>query len=304
MAVLYCAGYGCPRSISVSAIPGGNPYALENPEDFSVVYSVCVDCKAHFCDRCAPAARDKPRGAVRCRKCTGELVDGQEWERSGKSRYPEAVLRYNEAAKHRNDGDNGRAVAALDKAIALRPGFAAAYTLKGLALRDLGRHPDAVAAFDMAISVDPLNIEAMAEKGWTFGQQQPVQALAAYEMAMAVEPRFLLAQLVRATVLNTLGRYEEALRAVDQAIAIEQRKRYVGTVNYARSRLFGTKAMILVNLGRNEECLAAVDISIDSGPDSALNYQVKALALERLGRLEEARSIRRIEEQARRRSET
>ncbi|EIV92659.1 tetratricopeptide repeat protein [Frankia sp. QA3] len=300
--LLFCGGYGCPRSISISVIPGGNPTALENPDEFSIVYSVCMDCRAHFCDRCAPAARDRPRGTVRCRRCTGELVDGQGWERQGKSRHPEAVLRYNEAAKHREDGANELVVAVLDKAIALRPKFAAAHTLKGRALRDLGRNPDAVAAFDMAILIDPLNIEAMLEKGWTLGHQQPGPALAAYEMAVAVEPRFLLAQLERASILNTLGRYEEALRVVDQAIAIEQGKLYVGQVGYARSRAFGTKAMILVNFGRDQECLAAVDIAIDSGPDFPLNYKVKALALERLGRVEEARLARRIEEEILRRS--
>lgn len=46
-----CAG-GCVRMISVSNIPGGNPVAKSDPENWAVSYGRCESCKAHWCDRC------------------------------------------------------------------------------------------------------------------------------------------------------------------------------------------------------------------------------------------------------------
>src|SRR5689334_1494008 len=46
-----CAG-GCVRMISVSAIPGGNPVAKNDPENWALDYGRCETCKSHYCDRC------------------------------------------------------------------------------------------------------------------------------------------------------------------------------------------------------------------------------------------------------------
>lgn len=38
--------------ISVSAIPGGNPVAKNDPENWALDYGKCATCNAHWCDRC------------------------------------------------------------------------------------------------------------------------------------------------------------------------------------------------------------------------------------------------------------
>lgn len=38
--------------ISVSAIPGGNPVAKNDPENWALDYGKCAACNAHWCDRC------------------------------------------------------------------------------------------------------------------------------------------------------------------------------------------------------------------------------------------------------------
>ncbi|MGE0787779.1 MAG: hypothetical protein AB7S26_19040 [Sandaracinaceae bacterium] len=76
MPVFSCQGPDCRRLISVSAIPGGNPTALAEPEKFAVVHERCTACGARFCDRClepggacldcgAPTARPDPDEARR-----------------------------------------------------------------------------------------------------------------------------------------------------------------------------------------------------------------------------------------------
>jgi hypothetical protein len=38
--------------ISVSAVPGGNPVAKDDPENWAMDYGKCATCNAHYCDRC------------------------------------------------------------------------------------------------------------------------------------------------------------------------------------------------------------------------------------------------------------
>lgn len=49
--------------ISVSAIPGGNPVAKNDPENWALEYGRCATCNAHWCDRCL-----KKLGAANCPK--------------------------------------------------------------------------------------------------------------------------------------------------------------------------------------------------------------------------------------------
>jgi len=52
MPVMNCAGPDCSRLISVSAIPGGNPTALAEPEHWAVQWRHCKTCHKYWCDRC------------------------------------------------------------------------------------------------------------------------------------------------------------------------------------------------------------------------------------------------------------
>lgn len=52
MPVMNCTGPDCGRLISVSAIPGGNPTALADPEHWAVQWRHCKSCGKYWCDRC------------------------------------------------------------------------------------------------------------------------------------------------------------------------------------------------------------------------------------------------------------
>jgi uncharacterized tellurite resistance protein B-like protein len=52
MPVAYCSGREpCDRLISISAVPGGNPAALAEPETYACEWALC-SCNAYTCDRC------------------------------------------------------------------------------------------------------------------------------------------------------------------------------------------------------------------------------------------------------------
>ncbi|MCC6526269.1 MAG: hypothetical protein IT373_26720 [Polyangiaceae bacterium] len=62
MPVFGCSGtQPCDRMISVSAVPGGNPAALADPEGYANVWTFCPSCKAYTCDRCLPKQQNRCR---------------------------------------------------------------------------------------------------------------------------------------------------------------------------------------------------------------------------------------------------
>lgn len=50
----------CSRFISLSTLPGGNPVALANPEEWSITYGFCRRCTKYFCDRCCSTSKHCP----------------------------------------------------------------------------------------------------------------------------------------------------------------------------------------------------------------------------------------------------
>ena len=75
MPVYTCAGTAgkpCPRLISVSSIPGGNPAALAEPEAWAVSYMKCA-CGVMVCDRCLGGAPETWAGR-KCPKCEKPLI--------------------------------------------------------------------------------------------------------------------------------------------------------------------------------------------------------------------------------------
>jgi len=114
-----------------------------------------------------------------------------------------------------------RALASLDRALALQPGSADAWRYRGSALTTLGRDEEALAAFEAALARNPM--DASAQSG--IGRVQFIlrgdfaRAVVAYERALALNPRagWSALQLAHcATLLRDLARAEAvARRAVE-----------------------------------------------------------------------------------------
>ncbi len=63
MPIAECAGvHGCQRSISISAVPGGNPAANADPAGYAAEWTFCSNCKSYTCDRCLA----RQHGRCRC----------------------------------------------------------------------------------------------------------------------------------------------------------------------------------------------------------------------------------------------
>jgi ankyrin repeat protein len=72
MGVMACMNKGCDIAISISRIPGGNPVALESPEEWSILHVTCSDCGFTLCDRCLSSFLI-PIEELPCLHCGGTL---------------------------------------------------------------------------------------------------------------------------------------------------------------------------------------------------------------------------------------
>jgi len=179
----------------------------------------------------------------------------------------------------RNLGRYEEAIAAYDQALAIKPDFHEAFYNKGFALGDLGRYEEEIAAYDQALAIKPDKDEAFNNKGFALrnlGRYE--EAIAAYDQALAIKPDKDEAFNNKGNALDESGRYEEAIAAYDQALAIKPDKHDA----------FYNKGIALSNLGCYEEAIAAYDQALAIKPDKHDAFYNKGNALSNLGRYEEA----------------
>ncbi len=155
----------------------------------------------------------------------------------------------------------------------------AALSNKSMALLRLGRFDDALAAVDLALSLDEGQATGHSNRGSAlFGLGQYEEALAAFDRALALRPGHGVTLINRAAVLRALRRPAEALAATDAALSA-QPDSPAGLLN---------RAAALLDLERNEEALATLDRLLARQPNHAKALQNRGLALLRLGRFQDA----------------
>lgn len=118
-------------------------------------------------------------------------------------------------------GRHDAALAAYDKALALRPGDAAVISRRADTLCDLGRNAEALVGYDQAIAADPRLVPALVNRGVLLRQLGRLdEALASYDRALAVDRQDVEAWSSRGAVLHDLDRVPEALASYDRALAL------------------------------------------------------------------------------------
>ena len=163
-----------------------------------------------------------------------KLLPAQEISSRHKTANTEAYTQYLLGNRFRNTDDppsNRQALAAYQKAIALDPGYAAAYSglsevewrIADQSTAEAAAYQRAAAAADKAIMLAPDSPEGY----WARGQLRVnyyfdwAGARADYEHALALEPNYPRALVAEGGLLATLGRMPEAMANIHRAIAID-----------------------------------------------------------------------------------
>jgi len=121
------------------------------------------------------------------------------------------------------NGDEKGAIQAFDRAFELIEPYAGLLNDYGAALNDVRRYDEALAAFDRAIALDSSVPDFWFNKGNVLNNLgEPEQSLAAYQRAVSIEPSPLGYNHIGLLYLR-LQDYENALRAFDSALNLNDR---------------------------------------------------------------------------------
>lgn len=130
----------------------------------------------------------------------------------------------------------------------------------GNALRDLMRPEDALAKYDRALRLNPRFAEALNNRGKTLvdlGRTE--EALASYDSALRVKPDYAEAFYNRGNALLTLKRLEDALTSYERALQLKD--------DYADA--YYNCGLALQRLKRPEEALESYDRALQLKPNDA-----------------------------------
>jgi tetratricopeptide (TPR) repeat protein len=181
----------------------------------------------------------------------------------------------------------------LEQVLRLRPSDSAALELRGDALTNLGRRPEALSAYEAAATVNPsdeslrqkieevrvdvpglLSRALIASAGGSYSQ-----ALALFDEILEVDEGNVNALIGKAVAYRRSGKPQEALNCLDLVLGIQP--------NNASALL--NRGNILVAEGNLGGALEAFDLLTDGYPGDDAAWAAKGDVLVKLGRVEDAR---------------
>jgi tetratricopeptide (TPR) repeat protein len=156
---------------------------------------------------------------------------------------------------------------------------------RGDELTNLGQHKEAIAAYEKALEIDPKYHDAWNGLGITLKDLgRNSEAIAAYKQALEIEPKFHLAWYNLGYALNDLTRYTEAIEAYETALKIDPE--YPIDPKYPRTWLELGNA--LRELERYTEAEAALKQALEIDPKYHIAWSNLGNILKCLGRYKEA----------------
>lgn len=187
---------------------------------------------------------------------------------------------YNQGVALAGLGRHQEAIAAFDRTLSLRP-TAAAWTNRGASLQALGRTQDALDSFAQALTLESGFAAALYNQGIALlDAGRFTEAVAAFDQMLLQAPDAALAWNNRGVALHGLERFTEALESYDRAVAI--------LPDYAPG--WKNRAITLTNLKRFDEAVASFDNAVARGlgPDFADAWSGRGDVLRYRERFDEA----------------
>jgi tetratricopeptide (TPR) repeat protein len=171
------------------------------------------------------------------------------------------------------------ALAAADRALRYRPQYATAHYNRGNVLKALTRSQEAADAYSKALVQRPDFAEALLNRGLAqIALRQWLQALADFNKALTLRPGYAAAHVGRAEAYRGLNDLPSAFGAIDAAVGLDP--------DNADAALI--KAEVLLAANRDDEALAVADAILAGDPASSRAHTARAQALRELQRYDEA----------------
>jgi len=178
----------------------------------------------------------------------------------------------------------------FDKALELNPRDTIAWQGRGTLLLSLNRVDEAIESYDKALEIDPSNIGASQGKAQALAALgRKSESAKAYDESLEIADRDIetanstenlsQAWMMKGIVLQEQGRYEDAVKALDNATDADPKNEMA----------WKAKGVILVNeLQRYDEAVQAFDGALQANPNDAQVWSLKGDALNASGLQAEA----------------
>ena len=110
-------------------------------------------------------------------------------------------------------------IAELEKAVAILPSFASAYTQMGVAWYRLRNYEKAIESYNKAAALRPSDAITLNNIGTVYFEWKKYpEATEKFRQALAVDPRFVDAHMNLGSVLGTVGNFKDAIGSFQNAI--------------------------------------------------------------------------------------
>jgi Tol biopolymer transport system component/tetratricopeptide (TPR) repeat protein len=142
--------------------------------------------------------------------CSGNVSVSGNSTSSDFSSFPvEAYL--STADEYYQDEETEKALAEIEKAIALAPNFAEAYFAKGIILKSMDDLDQALAAYNQALELAPEHVKALNNRGLVYSAMGDNEtAIADFTKALELDPEYVKGYFNRAIAYADEGEYEAA----------------------------------------------------------------------------------------------
>ncbi|MFC3068738.1 O-linked N-acetylglucosamine transferase, SPINDLY family protein [Phenylobacterium soli] len=177
-------------------------------------------------------------------------------------------------AKRREEGEawSARAVAQFPREVEF-------WNLRGVLLRQLGRFPEALAALDQALKIDPSSKSPQVNRGnILLDMKEPAKAEQVFTKLVRADPRNAEYQRQLARALHFQGRTDQAMVRWRQAVALKK--------NFIDAWL--DMAGVFNEGHRQAQAHDLLDKAIAANPEESRLYEAKAIVFRRSGELRKA----------------
>ena len=137
--------------------------------------------------------------------------------------YPEAFIVWNLlGAAAAQTGLMGKAIAAFQRVIAIKPDYADAYNNLGNTLKDQGNLDEAIVSFNKALSLKPDHAEAYNNMGNALKDQGKLgEAIVSFSKALSLKPDYADAYNNMGNALQDQGKLDEAIASYNKALSLK-----------------------------------------------------------------------------------
>jgi tetratricopeptide (TPR) repeat protein len=160
-------------------------------------------------------------------------------------------------------------LAKLNQALSQNPNDMRAIANRGETYRLMGRYNEAVADFSRVIDLEPNHAWAIAHRGAAYrGMKRQEAALADLNAAIDLKPDYAWALIHRANIYTMMRRYEDALVDVDKALAVN---------HTIIPHWPGERGLLLSYLGRYAQAIACCEQGLKANPDDFVTLYTLAV---------------------------